>query len=119
MSIWWRPEMRICVTNHDRAGGSKQHSRGGNPPELCVPSLRRGRRECRVHDAPTALRAGKDDARRLNTGPPTSPGTPCAMVYGLLRALPGVPGLLASVTDLCVSATRPKSQSTGLTPASG
>jgi hypothetical protein len=37
------------------------------------------------------------DARRLNTGTPKSPGTPCAMVLRLLRALPGVSGLLASV----------------------
>ena len=28
---------------------------------------------------------------------PKRSGTPCAMVYGLLRALAGVPGLLASV----------------------
>src|SRR6201995_1374195 len=58
---------------------------------LSSPSENRGRRECRVHDAPTALRAKGEDAREANTGTPKSPGTPCAMVLRLLRDLPGDP----------------------------
>ena len=34
----------------------------------------------------------------VTTGQPKHSGIPCAMVYGLLRTLPGVPGLLATVT---------------------
>ena len=37
-----------------------------------VPPETRGRRECRVHAAPTALRANKKDAREANTGTPKS-----------------------------------------------
>jgi len=33
----------------------------------------------------------------VTTGEPTRSGIPCTMVYGLLRALAGVQGLLASV----------------------
>jgi hypothetical protein len=33
----------------------------------------------------------------VTTGPAESSGIPCAMVYGLSRALPGVPGLVATV----------------------
>jgi hypothetical protein len=36
------------------------------------PSKSRGRRECRVHAAPTALRANEKDAREANTGTPKS-----------------------------------------------
>src|SRR5581483_1937418 len=58
-----------------------------------------GRRECRVHAAPTALRANEKDARRPTQVRRNHSGTPCAMALRLLRALPGVPGLLASVTN--------------------
>src|SRR5580693_5309064 len=40
---------------------------------LVAPSENRGRRECRVHAAPTALRANEKDAREANTGTPKSP----------------------------------------------
>ena len=39
----------------------------------------------------------KKQASIVTTGQPKSLGTPCAMVLRLLRALPGVSGLLASV----------------------
>src|ERR1700738_3334109 len=64
-----------------------------------VPRKSRGRRECRVHAAPTALRANEKDARRPTQVRRNHSGTPCAMVLRLLRALLGVPGLLASVTN--------------------
>src|ERR1700760_3178773 len=59
----------------------------------------RGRRECRVHAAPTALRAKQKVARRPTQVRRNHSGTPCAMALRLLRALPGVPGLLASVAN--------------------
>src|SRR5580704_19703909 len=71
------------------------------------PSLSRGRRECRVHAAPTALRANKRDARRPTQVRRNHSGTPCAMVLRLLRALLGVPGLLAPVAS-SISAFRPQ-----------
>src|SRR6202000_1502876 len=78
----------------------------------------RGRRECRVHDAPVATRAKENDARRLNTGPPKSSGIPCAMGLRLLRALPGEPAFL-TVAAPCVSAARPKSHVAQLVPCIG
>src|ERR1700744_2965586 len=75
------------------------HSRGADASESWEhhPHKERGRRECRVHDAPTALRAKQENAREANTRTPKSSGTPCAMVLRLLRALPGVPGFLATI----------------------
>src|SRR6202030_4324016 len=71
------------------------------------PSKNRGRRECRVHAAPTALRANKKDARRPTQVRRNHSDTPCAMALRLLRALPGVPGFLAPVV-LSISAFRPQ-----------
>ena len=54
------------------------------------PHENRGRREYRALDAPAASRAKKTKHTSVvTTGPPGTPGIPCAMVYGLLRALPG------------------------------
>jgi hypothetical protein len=75
--------------------------------KIRVPLENRGRRECRVHVAPTALRANAKDARRPTQVRRNHSGTPCAMVLRLLRALPGVPGLLAPVA-LSISAFRPQ-----------
>src|ERR1700756_941796 len=75
------------------------------------PSRERGRRECRVHAAPTALRAKQKDARRPTQVRRNHSGTPCAMVLRLLRALLGVPGFLATIACGTISAN--------LTPASG
>jgi hypothetical protein len=43
-------------------------------PDFCEtsPSENRGRRECRVHDAPTALRAKQKRRTQANTGTPKS-----------------------------------------------
>src|SRR5690349_24213510 len=40
----------------------------------------------------------KKARKQITTGTPKQSGAPCTMVYGLFRALPGVPGLIASVT---------------------
>src|ERR1700678_2399231 len=73
----------------------------------------RGRRECRVHDAPAASYASGrvEHTSVVTTGSPGSPGIPRAMVYGLFRDLPGVPGFLATVASRIAPAN--------LTPASG
>jgi hypothetical protein len=76
------------------------------------PSESRGRRECRCIDRTRSLACKRKNARKqVTTGTPKQSGIPCAMVYGLYRALLGVPGLIAPV------ASRNVSQS--LTSASG
>ena len=60
------------------------------PSDAAFPSLEQegaGNAGCTPHPLPYAQ--NKRDARRLNTGTPKSPGTPCAMVLRLIRALPG------------------------------
>ena len=59
-----------------------------------------GRRECRVFVAPAAPQVRRN-----------SPALPAQWFYGLFRALPGVPGLIASITAGFSPA--------GLIPASG
>jgi hypothetical protein len=78
------------------------------------PSMRRGRRECRVHAAPTALLAKrkKTQARSPQVRRNHS-GTPCAMALRLLRALLGVPGLLAPVAREIVRELIPSIGGTG------
>jgi hypothetical protein len=71
----------------------------------------RGRRECRVSDAPV-VPCKKHGV--VATGSPGSTGIPCTMVYGLFRALPGE-------TRACLSPSSPRSVSFfgNLTPAIG
>jgi hypothetical protein len=57
---------------------------------------RRGRRECRVMTSPMARLQQKKQAA-VTTGRAGSTGIPCAMVYGLYRALPGDHRLVATV----------------------
>src|SRR6185437_11697624 len=61
------------------------------------PSESRGRRESRVPAAPAASRAMKKAHELVTTGTPQSSGLPCATVYDLWRALPGVHDLLVIV----------------------
>ena len=49
----------------------------------------RGRRECRARDAPAASCVKNKHTSVVTTVTPERPGIPRAMVYGLLRALPG------------------------------
>ncbi len=77
-------------------------SRGGDSPEFCnLVSLwkGRGRRECRAPAAPAASWAekGRRPTSVVTTGEAERSALPAQWLYGLLRALPGVPGLLAPV----------------------
>ena len=59
-------------------------------PEVCMyfrAMRNRGRGECRAHDAPAASRAVKKHTSVVTTGPPKSPGIPCAMVLTVSFAL--------------------------------
>src|ERR1700692_3153270 len=58
---------------------------------LVPPSSIRGRRECRMPDAPAASCAlwVVSMHTSIHSESPESPGIPRAMVYGLYRALPG------------------------------
>ena len=61
-------------------------------PKVCwkfpYPPIR-GRRECRAPDAPDSRVCNGSGSTRVSQVTPESPGTPRAMVYGLLRDLPG------------------------------
>jgi len=72
--------------------------RGERPGNALFIALdERGRRECRMLGAPAAARAVVESTRVSHRRQPKQSGIPCAMVYRLIRALPGVPGLIASV----------------------
>jgi hypothetical protein len=74
------------------------HSRGWIRPSFASHHPRKygGRRECRMQAAPMArLQQGKQAA--VTTGSAETTGIPRAMVLRLIRALAGVPGLLATV----------------------
>jgi hypothetical protein len=52
-----------------------------------------------VHrNAPAALRANEESTQASHHRYAETSGIPCTTVYGLWRALPGVPGLIAPVT---------------------
>src|SRR5260370_40898833 len=70
----------------------------------------RGRRECRARDAPAASCVKKQTHELVTTVTPERPGVPRAMVYGLLRALPG---------DHACLTPSPARLHAGLTPAWG
>jgi hypothetical protein len=75
------------------------------------PRDNRGRRECRASNAPAASRAErKKHTSVVTTVTPETPGIPRAMVYGLLRALPGDQACLTPSPALLLA---------DLTPASG
>ena len=87
-----------------------------NVPEFCimrVPPDREGAGNAGCWPHPRALRAKRNALSRTQatSGQPGQPALPAQWCYGLLRALPGEPGLIASVA--C-----PRS-SAGLIPASG
>ena len=83
-------------------------SRGTNAPESSdKPSGRRGRRECRVFFAPAASRAKVESTRVSHHRHAEHSGIPCAMVYGLLRDLPGDRALLPPSPPGCARHHRP------------
>ena len=62
------------------------------------PLNRRGRRESRVPGRTRSLACEMKVAHeQVTTGPPKQSGLPCAMVYGLFWALPGVHDVLVTV----------------------
>src|SRR5690348_1049966 len=64
---------------------------------LRVPREFGGRRECRAFCTPAVSCAKVESTRGRHYRHADTSGIPCAMGYGLLRALPGVPGLLAAI----------------------
>src|SRR5690242_7240868 len=69
-------------------------------PELCIvvaPLGKEGAGNAGATNAPAALRAMKKARKQVTTGTPKRSGIPCTMVLRLIRALLGVPGLIASV----------------------
>ena len=77
------------------------------------PSIERGHRECRCTNAPAASRANKKAHELVTTGTPKHPAFPVRWCSRLIRALPGVPGLLATVAGVM------RSIIASLIPASG
>jgi hypothetical protein len=71
-------------------------------PEFCfsmaLPKIG-GRRECRMLDRTRSLACEVKSARKqVTTGTPKQSGIPCTMVLRLIRDLPGVRALIATVT---------------------
>src|SRR6185437_10612873 len=103
----------IHMSNSD--GDARQHPRGTTCPSfarLSPLSSSRGRRESRVPIAPV----GPVQTKSTGVGPQvnrSNAGFPCAMVYGLLRALPGDRAFLPPSPARCASIAA------DLTPASG
>ena len=109
------PYLRAEVWIASRSLSSGAHSRDPLAPRndekttTCVPAARRARvmqlivpRKKRAQgmpgaDAPAALRASVKSTQASHHRYAETSGIPCAMVLRLIRALPGVPGLIASV----------------------
>jgi hypothetical protein len=82
---------RICVPRRGAPESCMNHS-----PRKTEGPENRGRRECRVPNAPAASRAKKKHTSVVTTVTPASPGIPCAMRFnGLFRTLPGDRALLS------------------------
>jgi hypothetical protein len=94
-----------------------KHSRSAMAPRLPQegPRLTGGRRECRGSVAPAAScerLAHEHNSPQVHR---FHPGIPCAMVYGLFRALLGVPGLIAPVTGRSSRPAWPQRRGAGTT----
>src|SRR6185437_5589580 len=75
---------------------------------MLTPSEIRGRRECRVPAAPmVTARKTCAKARVDRQVQPRHPGIPCAVVYGLLRALLGEPDFVVTVASAMTLASSP------------
>ncbi len=110
----WVPDRGSLV--RDNGSGKPPHSRGAMRPRFEKSSLGppcRGRRECRALDAPAASHACEKQSIRVSHHGHTgfTRHSPRNGFNGFLRALPGVPGLLATVVG--------RNKSADLTPASG
>src|SRR5262249_54345667 len=102
----WGYGSRICaryrslVRDDVRVEGKSPHSRNAIAPELsAIPPSKRtegaGKAGCLAHPQPRVQQ--KKHTSKHTTGTPKQPGLPCATVYGLLRALPGVRDLIVTV----------------------
>ena len=89
-------------------------SRGAISPELCMNSFapqKRGRRECRVPNAPAASCVKKQThecSHHRYTG--VNPAFPAQWFYGLLRDLPGDQALLSPSPALLLADLTPASR---------
>ena len=100
-----RQPLRVQIRISNSLVAAKRVPRRGRRPDVASNSAlgkRRGRRECRVMASPMARLQQKKQAA-VTTGSARSTGIPCAMVYGLYRALPGAPGFLATITSVMQS----------------
>jgi hypothetical protein len=72
-------------------------SRRGRRPSFAksCPQNREGAGNAGCRNAPAALRASEESTQASHHRYAEQAGIPCAMVFGLWRALPGVPGLIA------------------------
>src|SRR5689334_1971238 len=91
------PSIRFNLSKSGEGTSSRSRGRNARGMHRHEALEKGGRREHRVFVAPAALRAMKKARKQVTTGTPKQSGAPCTMVYGLFRALPGVPGLIASV----------------------
>src|SRR5207237_7479396 len=98
--------------NDDRH--TRPHSPGANAPELCKQFVApkktegAGKAGCSMRPQPRTQRKKRTSV--VATGSPKQSDLPCAMVYGLFRALPG---------DRAFLPPSPADRSANLTPASG
>ena len=111
----WVPARRSGIACRNASGTREQASAFSRHemPESCVKrtlwkSEGAGKTGCWLHPRPAC---NKKRRRQVPQVQPERPGLPCAMVLRLIRDLPGVPGLLASVPRAL--------ERQGLIPASG
>jgi hypothetical protein len=104
---------RLAASRNDDGADTPPHSRGLNRPSfatcpaearekrrrktVCPSDKAGGRRESRMLAAPAVPCAKKVERTRAYRFDRGDPAFPAQWFYGLSRALPGVPGLLASV----------------------
>ena len=94
------PKGDIKGTSRGHQGHSGSHSRGANTPEFCLTSClpeEGGRRECRMRNAPAASRTKVESTRVSHYRYVETIRHSLRNGFRLIRALPGVPGFLATV----------------------
>jgi hypothetical protein len=87
---------------HDSGGDMSRHSRGTKCPDSSSSSSllknrAQGNAGARTHPQPCVQLVERTQASHHRYA--ETSGIPCAMVYGLWRTLPGVPGLIAPVAS--------------------
>src|SRR5207249_2888318 len=109
------PEAGSNFQTAETISDTTPHSRGAMRPRFCKirsPKENRGRRECRVPNAPAVSRAKLGEAHERSHHRLTGlfPAFPAQWFYGLFRALPGDQACLTPSPALLIA---------NLTPASG